>query len=54
MTKASFFLVFQVKGVYCFQVKGGPDGKEAKWIVDAKNGSGSVTFNGGGEYKLEL
>ncbi|XP_063606565.1 sterol carrier protein 2-like [Penaeus indicus] len=39
-------LVNKVKGVYCFQVKGGPDGKEAKWIVDAKNGSGSVTFNG--------
>lgn len=39
-------LVKKVKGVYCFQVKDGPGGSEAKWIVDAKNGSGSVTFNG--------
>ena len=39
----------QVKGVYCFQVKGGPGGSEGKWIVDAKNGSGSVTYNGTGE-----
>lgn len=39
-------LVNKVKGVYCFEVKGGPGGSEAKWIVDAKNGSGSVTLNG--------
>jgi len=39
-------LVSKVKGVYCFQVKGGPNGGEAKWIVDAKNGAGSVTYNG--------
>lgn len=54
MTWAWFFFIFQVKGVYCFQVKGGPDGKEAKWIVDAKNGSGSVVYNGSGEYKQKL
>ncbi|KAK4308920.1 hypothetical protein Pmani_019415 [Petrolisthes manimaculis] len=39
-------LVSKVKGVYCFQVKGGPGNAESKWIVDAKNGSGSVTLNG--------
>ncbi|XP_063861191.1 LOW QUALITY PROTEIN: sterol carrier protein 2-like [Scylla paramamosain] len=42
-------LVGKVKGVYCFQVKGGPGGREGKWIVDAKNGSGSVTYNGTGK-----
>lgn len=45
--KVCFLLAhFQVKGVYCFQVKGGPGGAENKWIVDAKNGSGSVALNG--------
>lgn len=39
-------LVKKVKGVYCFHVKGGPGGSEAKWIVDAKNGTGSVEKNG--------
>jgi len=39
-------LVKKVKGVYCFQVKNGPGGGEAKWIVDAKNGTGSVVRNG--------
>ncbi|MPC37309.1 Non-specific lipid-transfer protein [Portunus trituberculatus] len=42
-------LVGKVKGVYCFQVKGGPGDREGKWIVDAKNGSGSVTYNGTGK-----
>ena len=35
--------------MYCFQVKSGPGGEEGKWIVDAKNGSGSLTYNGTGE-----
>ena len=39
----------QVKGIFCFHVKGGPGGSEAKWIVDAKNGSGSVEKNGPGK-----
>ncbi len=38
-------LVGRVKGIYGFKVKNA-SGKEAMWIVDAKNGSGSVTFNG--------
>ncbi|XP_076065407.1 sterol carrier protein X-related thiolase [Oratosquilla oratoria] len=39
-------LVKKVKGIFCFQVKGGPGGSEAKWIVDAKNGSGKVVRDG--------
>ena len=42
-------LVGKVKGIYGFKVKGGPDNKEGFWIVDAKNGLGSVEFNGKGE-----
>ena len=42
-------LVGKVKGIYGFKVKGGPGGKEGFWIVDAKNGNGSVEFNGKGE-----
>lgn len=36
-------LVKKVKGVYCFKVKS--KDKEGVWIVDLKNGSGSVKFN---------
>jgi len=39
-------LVKKVKGVYCFVVTGGPAGAQVKWVVDAKNGSGSVTKDG--------
>merc|ERR1711990_563615 len=42
-------LVGKVKGIYGFKVKGGPDNKEGFWIVDAKNGLGSVEFNGKGQ-----
>ena len=41
-------LVSKVKGVYLFKVKGGPEGAEGLWILDAKNGSGSVEFEGKG------
>nr|XP_014353594.1 PREDICTED: non-specific lipid-transfer protein-like [Latimeria chalumnae] len=34
--------VKKIGGVFAFKVKGGPDGKEASWIVDVKNGKGSV------------
>merc|ERR1711862_667262 len=37
---------FKSKEIYGFKVKGGPDNKEGFWIVDAKNGLGSVEFNG--------
>jgi sterol carrier protein 2 len=43
-------LVRKVKGIYGFKVKGGPNGSEGFWIVDAKNGLGSVEFNGKGRY----
>jgi len=39
-------LVKKVNGIYGFKVNGGPDGKEATWIVDVKNGNGSVEFEG--------
>lgn len=38
-------IVNKMKGVFCFRVKN-KAGKEGIWIVDAKNGSGSVTFGG--------
>ncbi len=40
----------KVKGVYAFKVKGGPGGQEGLWVVDAKNGSGSVEFGGKGKH----
>ncbi|XP_057714198.1 sterol carrier protein 2 [Corythoichthys intestinalis] len=40
-------LVKKVGGVFAFQVKDGPDGKEATWFVDVKNGNGSVTNKSG-------
>jgi sterol carrier protein 2 len=39
-------LVKKVNGIYGFKVSGGPDGKETTWIVDVKNGNGSVSVNG--------
>ena len=41
-------IVKKMKGVFCFRVKG-KDGKEGIWIVDAKNGNGSVSFGGPGK-----
>ena len=40
-------LVKKVKGIFGFKIKDG-NGKEHLWIVDAKNGSGKVEFNGKG------
>uniref|UniRef100_A0A9J8A0P9 SCP2 domain-containing protein n=1 Tax=Cyprinus carpio carpio TaxID=630221 RepID=A0A9J8A0P9_CYPCA len=34
--------VKKIGGVFAFKVKDGPGGKEAIWIVDVKNGKGSV------------
>lgn len=33
----------KMKGVFCFKVKGA-GGNQGVWVVDAKNGSGSVKF----------
>uniref|UniRef100_A0A3Q2PLJ3 Sterol carrier protein 2 n=1 Tax=Fundulus heteroclitus TaxID=8078 RepID=A0A3Q2PLJ3_FUNHE len=40
-------LVKKVGGVFAFKVKDGPGGKEATWVVDVKNGNGSVTNDPG-------
>ncbi|KAF6719713.1 Non-specific lipid-transfer protein [Oryzias melastigma] len=40
-------LVKRVGGVFAFQVKDGPGGKEATWVVDVKNGRGSVLKESG-------
>ena len=37
----------KVGGVFAFKVKDGPDGKEAIWVVDVKNGKGSITNDPG-------
>lgn len=40
-------LVKKIGGVFAFKVKDGPGGKEATWIVDVKNGKGSVSNDSG-------
>lgn len=40
-------LVKKIGGVFAFKVKDGPDGKKATWVVDLKNGKGSVTNDPG-------
>ena len=42
-------MVAKVKGIYLFRVKGGREGAEGAWILDAKNGTGAVEFNGKGD-----
>uniref|UniRef100_A0A8D2NQX1 Sterol carrier protein 2 n=1 Tax=Zosterops lateralis melanops TaxID=1220523 RepID=A0A8D2NQX1_ZOSLA len=37
--------VKKIGGVFAFKVKDGPGGKEATWVVDVKNGKGSVALN---------
>jgi sterol carrier protein 2 len=39
--------VKKINGVFCFKLKNGD--KEGVWIVDAKNGTGSVSFNPDGK-----
>ncbi|MCI4377866.1 hypothetical protein PGIGA_G00208180 [Pangasianodon gigas] len=39
--------VKKIGGVFAFKVKDGPDGKEALWVVDVKNGKGSVNNDAG-------
>jgi len=46
-------LVNKVKGVFAFKVKNS-GGKEGVWIVDAKNGTGSVEFGGKGKADVTL
>uniref|UniRef100_A0A6I8N2Y1 Sterol carrier protein 2 n=2 Tax=Ornithorhynchus anatinus TaxID=9258 RepID=A0A6I8N2Y1_ORNAN len=37
--------VKKIGGIFAFKVKDGPGGKEATWVVDVKNGKGSVAIN---------
>lgn len=37
----------KIGGIFAFKVKNGPNGKEATWVVDVKNGKGSVLPNSG-------
>uniref|UniRef100_A0A8D0H2D0 Sterol carrier protein 2 n=1 Tax=Sphenodon punctatus TaxID=8508 RepID=A0A8D0H2D0_SPHPU len=37
--------VKKIGGIFAFKVKDGPGGKEATWVVDVKNGRGSVDVN---------
>ncbi|ELK26728.1 PREDICTED: non-specific lipid-transfer protein [Myotis davidii] len=37
--------VKKIGGIFVFKVKDGPGGKEATWVVDVKNGKGSVLPN---------
>lgn len=37
----------KIGGIFAFKVKDGPGGKEATWVVDVKNGKGSVHPNSG-------
>lgn len=39
--------VKKIGGVFAFKVKDGPGGKEALWVVDVKNGKGSVNNDAG-------
>ena len=41
--------VKKIKGIFVFKVKGGPGGKEGVWVVDVKNGNGSVKFDPNGK-----
>ncbi|XP_071478905.1 sterol carrier protein 2-like [Diadema antillarum] len=38
-------MVKKIKAVYGFKVSGGPGGKSCTWVVDVKNGKGSVEKN---------
>ncbi|XP_060846890.1 sterol carrier protein 2 [Rhopalosiphum padi] len=41
-------IIERVRGIYCFKVTN-TQGKEGMWIIDAKNGKGSITFYGTGK-----
>ena len=47
-------MVKKVNGIFCFKVKNGPGGKDGTWIVDVKNGNGSVKFDPQGIHYYDL
>lgn len=46
-------LIEKVRGIYCFKVKNS-QGKEGMWIINAKVGKGSVTYNGKGNNNMPI
>lgn len=46
-------IIDRVRGVYCFKVIN-TQKQEGMWIIDAKNGKGSITFYGTGITKIEF
>lgn len=40
-------LVKKIGGVFAFNVKDGPGGETARWVVDVKSGQGSVSVDPG-------
>ena len=42
-------MVKKIKAVYGFKISGGPGGETVTWIVDVKNGTGSVEKNSSSE-----
>lgn len=39
-------LVEKVRGIYGFKVTNGPNGSSGYWVINAKTGKGSITYNG--------
>ena len=31
-----------MKAIFCFEITDGPNGKTERWVIDLKNGSGSI------------
>ncbi|XP_019645644.1 PREDICTED: non-specific lipid-transfer protein-like [Branchiostoma belcheri] len=47
-------LVKKIGGIFLFKVTSGPGGKEGLWLVDAKNGSGSIKFGSAGKADVTI
>lgn len=39
-------LIAKVRGIYGFKVTNGPNGATGYWVINAKTGKGSITYNG--------
>lgn len=39
-------LIEKVRGIYGFKVKNGPSGAEGYWVINAKEGKGTVCYDG--------
>jgi len=39
-------LIEKVRGIYGFKVTNGPQGAVGYWVINAKTGKGSITYNG--------